>query len=668
MIGESAKPGRSPGVVASLAIGLAASLFAIAVTANATASRAGYAFTAAQAASGKAIYARNCAGCHGARLEGAGAPAMTGPAFAMRWLRGDRTLGDLDHAIHAMPKQAPGSLPAWNYRSLLAYTLSENGFAPGAVARSGDPAMRLAAPGGAPHHATQAALALPAAPQSVAPASSNAVSDADLLHPADGDWPMFNRTYAGDRWSPLGQITTANAAQLQPVCILSLGVLGSFQGAPLIYRGTGYIGSTYGVWAFDAATCARKWSYTYSPQGPEGIPTSRGLAIYDGKIFRGTPDNHLLAIDMQTGKLLWDAHVADGAESYSIGAAPIVFEGRVYVGLAGGDYGNTGHVYAFDARTGARVWTFDAIDARTWPKGAETGGGGTWTSVAVDPDKKLVFVPIGNPAPDYYLPARPGDNLYTNSVVALDAATGKVAWYVQQLAQDYHDWDTSAAPMLYQQDGKSYMAVGTKAGYLYIYDRDTHALVSKTEVVPRLNDTATFSDKPIRVCPGTASGVEWNGPAYDARSKSLFVNSVHWCATGTAKKPEGRKPGAWYVEAALTMDPVELTRGWTHAIDAATGKQLWAREAPLPMIGGVTTTAGGVVLTGGGDGMFLALDPRDGKELYRFNTGGGIGGGVSTYTVAGRQYVAVAAGGYGLSPFGVTGSPTVLVFALPQGK
>ena len=667
MIVGLAKPSRSPGIIASVAVIVAASLLAMSATARAPAHAqpSGYAFTAAQVASGKAIYAESCAGCHG---EGMGGPVLSGPAFAMRWLRGDRTLGDLDHAIRAMPKQAPGSLPAWQYQSLLAYTLSENGFAPGKAPNRGDPAMRLVAPTGASHQPTRAAPALPAAPKSVAPTSSHAVSDADLLHPADGDWPMFNRTYAGDRWSPLAQITPANASKLQPVCILSLGVLGSFQGAPLIYQGTGYIGSTYGVWAFDAATCAQKWSYTYKPQGPEGIPTSRGLALYDGKIFRGTPDGHLLAIDMQTGKLLWDAHVADGAESYSIGAAPIVFDGRVYVGLAGGDYGNTGHVYAFDAKTGARVWTFDAIDKKTWPKGAETGGGGTWTSVAVDPDKKLVFVPIGNPAPDYYLPARPGDNLYTNSVVALDATTGKVAWYVQQLAQDYHDWDTSAAPMLYEQDGKHYMAVGTKEGYLFIYDRDTHALISKSEVVPRLNADLPFSDKPLRVCPGTASGVEWNGPTYDPRNKAVFVNSVHWCATWTAKKPEGKKPGSWYVEAALTMDPMDQLRGYTHSFDAATGKKIWAREAPLPMIGGITATAGGVVLTGGADGMFLALDPRDGKELYRFNTGGGIGGGVSTYAVAGRQYVAVAAGGYGLSPFGMTGSPAVLVFALPQGK
>jgi glucose dehydrogenase len=186
--------------------------------------------------------------------------------------------------------------------------------------------------------------------------------------------------------------------------------------------------------------------------------------------------------------------------------------------------------------------------------------------------------------------------------------------------------------------------------------------------VRRVNDTLPFSDKPLHVCPGTSSGVEWNGPAYDPESKSLFVNTVHWCATWTAKEPEGKKPGSWYVEADLTMDPPEKTRGFTYAIDAATGKELWKREAPKPMVGAITPTAGGIVLTGGGDGMFLALDPKTGRELYSFDTGAAISGGVATYMVGDRQYVAVASGGVGLQPFGVIGAPHVIVFALPDRK
>ena len=648
----------------------AAFALALTVTVNASAATdpAPFRFTEAQITRGKVAYLTSCSGCHGARLEGGNAVALAGKPFANRWFTGDRSYGDLDHAIHSMPKTAPNSLPKPDYDALMAFILSANGFSPGDTADAGDPRIIVAAPDatstGAPK--LKPPKQLPAKPDMVVAAETSGPNDAEMIAAAPSDWLMFNRNYPGDRYSSLAGINASNVARLQPVCMMSLGVLGSFQGSPLIYKGVGYVGSTYGIWAFDAATCARKWSYSHTPDGAEGITTSRGIAIYDGKVFKGTPDGHLIAVDMATGKLLWDAHVADGAHGHSIGAAPIAFEGKVIVGLAGGDYGNTGHVYAFDARTGDRVWTFDAIDAKTWPKGSEHGGGGTWTSVAIDSEKKLVYVPIGNPSPDYYLPARPGSNLYTNSVVALDAGSGKVSWYVQQLAQDYHDWDTSAAPALYEQDGRKLMAVGTKEGYLFIYDRESHKLVSKTNIVPRLNDTLPFSDKPLYVCPGTSSGVEWNGPAYDPGSRSVFINTVHWCATWTAKEPEGKKPGSWYVEADLTMDPLEKTAGLTHAIDAATGKILWKREGRDPMVGSITPTAGGIVMTGGGDGYFLALDPKSGRELYRFNTGSAISGGIATYMVGDRQYVAVATGGVGLQPFGEIGAPAVIIFALPS--
>lgn len=627
-----------------------------------------FSFTRDQVARGKVVYLTNCSGCHGARLEGTNSYPLAGSSFATRWFQGDRSYGDLRHAIHAMPKTAPGSLPDADYDALMAFILANNGFQPAAVAQAGDPRVILTAPGAASAGAAprlKAPETLPAKPASVALSTTHAPGDAELLAASADDWLMFNRSYSGSRGSALKQINAGNVGRLQPACILSLGVLGSFQGSPLVYKGMGFVGTTYGVWAFDAATCQRKWSYSYTPDGPEGIATSRGIALYDGKVFKGTPDGHLIAIDMMTGKLLWDTHVANGADGYSIGAAPVAYDGKVIVGLAGGDYGNTGHVYAFDAKTGDVVWDFAVIDRKTWPKGSENGGGGSWTSVAIDPVKHEVYVPVGNPSPDYYLPARPGSNLYTNSVVALDLATGKVAWYVQQLARDYHDWDTSAAPILYDQDGRHYMAVGTKAGYVYIYDRDSHKLIARTSVVPRKNDALPFSDKPLYVCPGTSSGVEWNGPAYDPATKSLFVNTVHWCATWTARAPEGKKPGAWYVEADLTMDPPEKMAGFTYALDAATGKELWKREARWPMVGAITPTAGGVVLTGGGDGMFLGLDPKTGRELYRFNTGAAISGGVATYMVGGRQYVAVASGGVGLQSFGEIGAPHVVVFALP---
>jgi len=627
------------------------------------------AYTKDQAARGKMVYARQCMSCHGIGLDGGSAPALKGDAFRANWLSGAKTLADLARAIHYMPKQAPNSLAEQAYHDLTAYVLSANNFVLDlAAVPSSDLAALPMSEGAAagPATAADAPKVFPAEPTSVAAAKTSAPSDAELVEADPADWLMFNRTYAGDRTSPLAQIDRSNAARLQPVCIVSPGVLGSFQSSPLVYKGLGFVASTYGVFAFDAATCERKWDYTWSPQGPEGIQTSRGIAAYDGKLFRGTPDGHLIALDMVSGELLWDVHVADGGRGYSVGAAPVVFDGKVIVGLAGGDMGVPGHVYAFDADTGRRIWTFDTIDAKSWKMGAEQGGGGTWTTVAVDVEDRLVFVPIGNPAPDYHAAARPGDNLYTNSIVALHADDGKVAWHVQQIAGDYHDWDTSAAPALYEKDGRRLMAVGTKEGFIYIYDRDTHKQVARTPVVPRLNDTLPITETPTRVCPGTTSGVEWNGPAFDPASGLVFINTTEWCTTYRAIEPQGYKPGSWYVEGDLTYDPPEMMFGWTHAIDGASGKLVWSRKAPKPMIGAVTPTAGGIVLTGGADGMFLALDAKDGSELYRFNTGAAIGGGIATYLVGDRQYIAVATGGFGLIDIGVRGAPAVVIFAVPQ--
>jgi alcohol dehydrogenase (cytochrome c) len=635
-------------------------------------------FTSAQAAKGKAIFSRNCASCHGSGLDNGSAVALKGETFAANWTANGKAIADLERSIRLMPRQAPHSLTDEEYHALAAFILAQNGFRLDATATPDEKLAALAlndapqpvhaeateAPHAGDQSAASAPTKLPADPQSVKPARSSAPGDAELAAADPSDWLMFNRTYDGGRTSPLAQIDTSNAARLQPVCIMSPGVLGSFQSSPLVHKGTAYVGSTYGVFAFDAATCERKWDYSYTPAGPEGIQTSRGIAIYAGKVFRGTPDAHLIALDMETGELLWDVHVADGGTGYSVGAAPIVFDGKVIVGLAGGDYGAPGRVYAFDADTGERIWTFETIDAASWKIGAEHGGGGTWTTVAVDTEERLVLVPVGNPAPDYYLDARPGDNLYTNSIVALSADTGEYAWHVQQIAGDYHDWDTSAAPALYEKDGRRLMAVGTKEGYLYIYDRDTREQVARTPIVTRLNDDLPFTKEGVRVCPGTTSGVEWYGPAYDPATGTVYVNTVEWCATYIATEPQGYKRGSWYVEADVRYDPPEKMAGWTYAIDGGSGEVLWKRKAPKPMIGAVTPTAGGVLLTGGADGMFLALDARDGRELYRFNTGGAIGGGISTYMVDGRQYVAVATGGFGLVDFGVRGAPQVVVFAL----
>jgi PQQ-dependent dehydrogenase (methanol/ethanol family) len=496
----------------------------------------------------------------------------------------------------------------------------------------------------------------------------NEPSDTQIANPSDDDWLTYNRDYTGQRFSALNQITTANVKRLAPACIFQTGDSGTFQASPVIYRGRLYVTTTHDTFAIDAANCTELWRHTYTPPGAEGLPVNRGVALYRGKVLRGTSDGHVLALDAETGKLLWDVWVASAMRGYNINGALAAFGGKVFVGQGGADRGATGHVYAFDVETGKLAWTFDTIPtgkqpgAETWAKGTELGGGSSWTSITVDPKTRQVFVPLGNPGADMDGALRPGDNLYTDSVVVLNADTGKLDWYIQQVPHDTHDWDTAAAPALYEVDGHKFMAVASKDGWLYLYDRDTRKLIAKSEIDTHLN-----TDKPLlpgvemRVCPGTLGGAEWNGPAFDPKTKSLFVNSVDWCGTFKAQTTPGSTFGG-----NMRYDLIEQTSGWTHAFDAVTGAVKWTRHEARPMVAGITPTGGGVVFTGTATGQFQGLSAATGEVLYSFNTGGAIAGGISSYAVNGRQYLAVTSGSASRTIWGTAGAPTLIVFALSK--
>jgi glucose dehydrogenase len=289
-----------------------------------------------------------------------------------------------------------------------------------------------------------------------------------------------------------------------------------------------------------------------------------------------------------------------------------------------------------------------------------------WSSFTVDSADRLLYVSVGNPAPDFDGDARPGDNLYTESVVALGSDTGRISWYVQQVPHDVHDWDTSAAPTLFEQDGKKYLAVGNKEGYLYLYDRATHHLLSRTEVTEHANTDAEITAAGVHVCPGWLGGVEWNGAAYSPSDKMLFINAVHLCGVYRKLKAPFTEKAPYY-GGEFVADPLSQGYGWTRGIDAASGAQIWATRSPTPMIAAVTATSGGLLLTGDLNGDFVVLDSKTGNELYRFNTGGAIAGGISVYSIGSREYIAVASGNASRSNiWGTTGAPTVFVFALPR--
>ena len=629
-------------------------------------------FTQIQATAGRVAYARACGLCHGATLQGAAAVALSGAAFARTWGDGQHQGADFFVAIaKQMPKNAPGSLSLTDNLAITAFILRSNGYATGQapLTLAGLTGTLPAAPGSRAANipATVAAARFPQPPHTVRPASGSSPQDAQLLRMADGDWLTFNRTLAGDRFSPLAQIDAGNAHQLQVKCIAQLGEMGSFETSPIVHDGRMFVTTAHKVLALDAATCAVQWSYNYVPVDPEHLPGNRGVALYAGRVFRGTTDGHLLALDAASGQLLWDARVGDGALGYEITGAPVAFDGKVFTGDAGADTGIRGRIYAFDAASGALVWAFDIVpragDAAgaSWSGGTDKGGGATWSSMAIDPVRHLLFVPTGNPAPDFNDANRAGDNLYTDSVVALDMATGKLSWYVQQVAHDLHDWDTAAAPALFTRDGHSVMAVASKNGLLYQYDRDSHQTLWQVPFTTRSNVDALPSVAGVHVCPGALG--QYNGPAFSPLSGLVFVAAADRCNVLTRAEPH-YVPGGVYFGGMFRMDEPALQSGWIKAFDAVSGREAWSVHRKDPVLAAVTPTAGGLLLTGDMGGSFLALDARDGRVLYEFPTGGPVAAGISVYAVAGREYIAVPSGSSSRDAASATAAATLIVFSL----
>jgi alcohol dehydrogenase (cytochrome c) len=281
----------------------------------------------------------------------------------------------------------------------------------------------------------------------------------------------------------------------------------------------------------------------------------------------------------------------------------------------------------------------------------------------------VLYVPVGNPSPDFYPDVRPGSNLYTNSVVALDLRTGKLLWFRQFGPNDANDRDLSQVSPIFSGTvkGKSrkLITVSGKDGLLRMLDRDTHEVLYEVEITTRTNFEAVPMVGGAHGCPGLLGGLEWNGPAYSPQSSTLYVATVDWCGTFTkTDKPPQFTENAHYYGGAVTPDPRDQAKGWLQAIDATSGAMRWRKQWPTPLVAAVTATSGGMLFTGDLNNDFLAIDASNGETLYRFNTGGTIGGGVISYAIDGKQYVATTSGvvsGF----FGGSGTSAVIVFALP---
>ena len=490
--------------------------------------------------------------------------------------------------------------------------------------------------------------------------------------PTDTNWPSYNGTVNGQRYSSLDQINTQNVASLKEVCRLKVDDSGTFQAGLIQIDGTLYMTNSYDTLAVDATNCALRWRNVYKPEQEDVFKINRGVAFANGKLFRGTPDARLLAIDATSGKTLWKQQVGDPTLGEFFSSVPAVWQGLLIMGSAGSDWGIRGRIMAYEQDTGREVWRFytiprgDEPGAETWKdhSSARYGGGGSWTTYTLDMASGEVFAPVGNPAPDFVPTHRPGDNLFTDSMVVLDARTGAIKWWFQMLPNDGLDLDLAAAPMLYWNSrGEPMVAIGSKDGHLYGVNRETHERKFMTPVT-----TIKMPDRPptsqgVHSCPGAAGGVEWNGPAYDQKTKQIVVGAVDWC--GVLKSDEVEyQPGQFFLAGKIEWD--ESKTGWVTAVDPDTGAIRWKYHAEGPVVAGITPTAGGVTFTGDLSGNFLTFESATGKVLLKKATGGALAGGVITYALGGTQYVAFTSGNVSRLSFGDGGTPTVVIYALSE--
>jgi len=505
----------------------------------------------------------------------------------------------------------------------------------------------------------------------------SAVSEAAAPNAVSDDWPSYNRTLASDRFSPLTQINKSNVVRLKVLCTYEVHDFTSFE-AGLIMVNNALIGTTeHDTFSVDPATCAEKWR-THEAYAGSPAPAIRGAAYFDGMLFRGTTDGRILAYDFKTGKRLWETTIGDHRLGESVPGAPIAWDGLVYVGNAGGDFkGGKGHMFALDAKTGKVVWEFflapkqegdtvrgplgkTPLDTATWQNltGIPVSGGGTWTSATLDTKTGALYVPGGNPAPDFDVDVREGGNLYTDSVVVLDAKTGDYRYHYKIVPKDWHDWDVSNPPVPIQtQGGRQLLAVSPKDGHLYGFDLADNKLLYRVPVTQIENADAPFSvEHGVYFCPGPTGGEEWNSPSYVPQSNLIITATVDWCATVRLKDvKEVRERGMGKVWSGMaTYNPYSIIghraeadghwSGWIYATDADTGVWKWRLKSNYPIVGAWTPTAGGVLFFGDVGGNFYALDSATGQKLWGESLDGAIGGGVITYMANGAQKVAVAAG------------------------
>ena len=517
------------------------------------------------------------------------------------------------------------------------------------------------------------------------------------------NWLTYYGAYDGQRYSPLDQINTDNVKNLAPAWIFQAGSSGmiagastySFEASPIIVDGVMYVSGWDGwAWALDARTGSEIWRYKHAT--PYDISlccgnVNRGMAVAKGKAFFVSPNAHLLALDAVTGERVWDKVYGDVRAGESATVAPLVVKNLVIVGSSGGEFGVRGHLDAFDIDTGEKAWRCYTVPkpgepgSETWPSDGEAwarGGANCWLTGTFDPETNLLYVGTGNPAPDFDGEVREGDNLYTDSIIAVDVDEGRIRWHYQCTPHDVWDYDSIAECILFERDGRKLLGHFDKNGYFFVLDRTNGELQHITPFVDRIDwGTITRDGKvtasrypdeegvPVHFFPGPAGAKEWTHAAYNPNTELFYVPVQDVGATATRRRREF-KESIPYWGAGVQVDADNMA-GSVSAFDAD-GEEKWRWRNPHPMCASVLTTNGNLVFAGAPTGEFNAMDARTGEQLWQFQCGSGHHSSPTTYSVDGRQYVAVPVGWGGWAEGFLPGllgggrGSALIVFALPE--
>jgi alcohol dehydrogenase (cytochrome c) len=603
-------------------------------------------------AEGKKRYEAQCAGCHGADAAG----SERGPSlFRDGALRPDEQLRDIIRTGRPAAGMPAFDLPEPAMTQLVGYlrTLKP-------VGRAAAVNERIAA--------------------------SKPVPFSEVLKPQPGNWPSYHGQMSGNRHSALNQITTANVSRLALRWMYTIPGVQRLELTPVVVDGIMYLTAPNAAYAVDARNGKLLWRFqqprTKGVIGDAGSGINRGVAVVNDSVFLVTDHAHLLCLDRRTGELRWEKEMADYRQHYGATGAPLVVNDLVISGMSGGDEGARGFLAAFKVSTGEEVWRFWTVpalgdpEAKTWiGKALEHGCAATWMTGTYDPSTSTLFWTTGNPCPDYNGDERKGDNLYSDSVLALDPATGKLKWFYQYTPHDLHDWDAQQTPMLIDADfrgqRRQLLVQANRNGFFYVLDRTNgKVLVSKPFVKkmtwatgigidgrPQVLPEATPTPEGVRVCPAVEGATNWFSTAFNPATKLFYVQSLEKCSIYT-KSGQWWQPGSSFYGGGTRRVRDETPQKILRAIDIQTGDIRWElpQEGPANTWGGVLSTAGGVLFFGNDNGGFSAADAASGKMLWHFDANQNWKASPMTYSVDGTQYVAVC------------GGPNVLVFALPASK